>query len=108
MSKQHASILSSSFPGHSRGVRTGQRDSAGIGHGNELIQNFLFSLLISMPRHHPYGILHAACKGKATQAVKKRSPHLLRERSHFGIGCHKTPPPKEKEKGQWGSGGLQA
>jgi hypothetical protein len=29
MLKQHPSILSSFFPGHSRDVRTGQRDSAG-------------------------------------------------------------------------------
>jgi hypothetical protein len=38
MSKQHASNLSIFFPGHSRGVRNGQRDSAGIGHGNELLK----------------------------------------------------------------------
>jgi hypothetical protein len=62
MSKQHPSILSSFFPGHSRDVRTRQRDSAGIGLGNELIHISAFSLLISMPRHHSYGILHAACK----------------------------------------------
>jgi hypothetical protein len=28
--------LSSFSPGHSRNVRTGQRESAGIGHGNKL------------------------------------------------------------------------
>jgi hypothetical protein len=37
-----------------------------------------------------------------------RRAHLLRKRSHFGNEYRKTPPPKEKEKDQWGSGGLQA
>ena len=36
MSKQHPIILSSLSPGHSRNVKTGQRHSAGIGHGNEV------------------------------------------------------------------------
>ena len=40
MSKQHPSILPSFFFGHSRDVKTGQRDSAGIGRGNELIKSF--------------------------------------------------------------------
>jgi hypothetical protein len=47
-------------------------------------------------------------KRKTTQAVKNHSPHYLRKRSQFGTGYHKTHPPKENEKDQWGSGGLQA
>ena len=40
MSKEHPSILSSFSPGHSCNLKTGQRDSAGIGHGNEIIKRF--------------------------------------------------------------------
>ena len=35
--EQQVRFLSSFFPGDSCGVRTGQRDSAGIRHGNELV-----------------------------------------------------------------------
>ena len=37
MSKQHLSSFSSFSPGHSRDVRTGQSDPAGVGHGHELM-----------------------------------------------------------------------
>jgi hypothetical protein len=40
--------------------------------------------------------------------MKNPSLHKLREMSHFGTEYRKTPPPKGKEKDQWGSGGLQA
>jgi hypothetical protein len=50
------------------------------------------------------------CKEKKNYAgsEKKHPPHKLRKRSHFGTRYRKTPPPIEKKKDQWGSGGLQA
>jgi len=59
------SAFLSSFFGHSRDVRTGQTVSAEIG-GLGMVLSYKSespsSLSISMPHHHPYGILHAACK----------------------------------------------
>jgi len=50
MSKRHPSILSPFSPGHSRDVRSGQRDSALIGHGSELqIGKSIWCLVMSLP-----------------------------------------------------------
>jgi hypothetical protein len=88
MSKQHPSILSPFFPGHSRNVRTGQRDSAGNGPGNELIKN-PFNLLISMPHHLPYGILHAVCND-IPRMYKADDSNMTRKLFPFDIAQKKA------------------
>jgi hypothetical protein len=45
-------------------------------------------------------------KEKTTQAVKA-TPHI-KEKEPLWYRYNKIPQPKEKEKDQWGSGGLQA